>query len=145
MDAFPVSQIPPSMVCYNHKVASPTWISTFVQLLGDTVYFQQLSQSGAFYQWENSDVFLIKRNDSEFSHATSFSKAIARLSPKSYQELMKIVNLGNHLLMSGILWTDSYQHIVIVCAARPPLLMSNFFPALRSLMPLLPPLLKGDF
>ena len=50
VDAFLVSQMPASVVCYNHKVASTTWISTFVQLLGDPVYFQQLSRSGAFYK-----------------------------------------------------------------------------------------------
>lgn len=49
-DAFLIAQTPPSVLCYNHKVASSTWMSAFTKLLGDEVYFQQLLESGAFYK-----------------------------------------------------------------------------------------------
>ena len=49
IEAFLVSNMPPALVCYNHKVASSTWISTFTKLY-DTEYYEELSKTGAFYK-----------------------------------------------------------------------------------------------
>ncbi len=50
-ESFLIAKIPPSVLCYNHKVASTTWMSAFAQLLGDEAYFQELLRTKAFYKW----------------------------------------------------------------------------------------------
>ena len=49
-DSFLIAHTPPSVLCYNHKVASTTWMSAFAQLLNDQEYFQKLNKTGAFYK-----------------------------------------------------------------------------------------------
>ena len=49
-NSYLIAQIPPSILCYNHKVASSTWMSTFAKLHGDKAYFQELKKTGSFYK-----------------------------------------------------------------------------------------------
>ena len=49
-NSYLIAQIPPSILCYNHKVASSTWMSTFAKLHGDRAYFQDLKKTGSFYK-----------------------------------------------------------------------------------------------
>ena len=56
-NSYLIAQMPPSILCYNHKVASSTWMSTFAKLLGDQAYFQNLLETSTFYKWvENGTV-----------------------------------------------------------------------------------------
>ena len=48
--SFLIAHLPPAVLCYNNKVASSTWMSTFAKLLNDHSYYDQLSKSGHFYQ-----------------------------------------------------------------------------------------------
>ena len=40
LSAFLIAQKPKTILCYNHKVASSTWMSTFAKLLHDEKYFK---------------------------------------------------------------------------------------------------------
>ena len=50
--------------------------------------------NGSFLQVKNFRIF-VYRKDLHFTNAT-FRRAISRLSPKSYQELMEVIKLGNY-------------------------------------------------
>ena len=49
-NSYLIAQIPPSILCYNHKVASSTWMSTFAKLLRDQAYFQNLMETSKIYK-----------------------------------------------------------------------------------------------
>ena len=46
LSAFLMADKPKTILCYNHKVASSTWMSTFAKLLHDDKYFKVHSKYG---------------------------------------------------------------------------------------------------
>jgi len=67
LSAFLIAEKPKTVLCYNHKVASSTWMSTFAKLLHDEKYFKVHTQKKPFMLID----FLLIQNLMGFEPSTS--------------------------------------------------------------------------
>lgn len=77
-NAFLIATVPHTIICYNHKVASSTWMAHFAKLLGNKVFWDQLSHSGKFYRITD------------------------RMSPSSSQQLLETISNADYFTFTVV-------------------------------------------